>query len=239
MVTIATTMTLGEVVTEHPSLARELERLDLDYCCGGRRTIDAACAERGLDAAAVIAELTRSARERAAPPWATMDVAELVEHIESVHHRYLWDELPRLSAILDKVVDRHGASHPELADVRRCYEELRADLEPHLRKEEQVLFPMIRELATAQELPTFHCGSVANPISRMLTEHDAAGDLLTRLRELTNRYVPPADGCASFRACYDGLAELDADTRLHIHKENNVLFPAVLRIEHALVDSSP
>jgi regulator of cell morphogenesis and NO signaling len=234
MRTIAKTMTLGEVVTAHPSLARELERLDLDYCCGGRRTIDTACTEAGLDAESVVAELERNAGEPTAPAWATMSVAELVDHIEAVHHRYLWDELPRLDALVDKIVGVHGRNHPELADVQRCFAALRAELEPHLRKEEQVLFPMIRELATAASLPAFHCGSVANPISRMLAEHDTAGELLARLRVLTEGYTPPADGCASYRACYAGLAEVDADTRLHIHKENNVVFPAVLEMERTL-----
>lgn len=234
MVTISTTKTLGEVVTEHPSLARELERLDLDYCCGGRRTIDAACAEAGLDVASVVAQLERSAGEPVAAAWATMDVAELVDHIEAVHHRFLWDELPRITALVDKIVGVHGRNHPELADVQQSYADLRNELEPHLRKEEQVLFPMIRALTTAENLPAFHCGSVANPISRMLAEHDTAGALLARLGSLTDGYTAPADACASYRACYDALAELDADTRLHIHKENNVLFPAVLEIERAL-----
>ena len=98
-------------------------------------------------------------------------------------------------------------------------------------KEERVLFPMIRELATRGEPTTFHCGTVRNPISVMLREHDRAGDLLARMRELTQGYVPPADGCASFEACYRGLAELEADTHLHIHKENNLLFPMVVRLE--------
>ena len=128
----------------------------------------------------------------------------------------------------------HGARHPELDDVARCYDSLRADLEPHLVKEERVLFPMIRELATAHVKPTFHCGSVRNPISMMEREHDIAGALLARLRELTSCYTSPADGCTSYDMLYRGLAELEADTHLHVHKENNVLFPMVARIERQL-----
>ena len=160
-----------------------------------------------------------------------MGPAELVDHLESTHHRYLWDEMPRLSALVDKIIDVHGVRHPELAGIARCWAELRADLEPHLHKEERVLFPMIRELASSPTAPVFHCGSLANPISVMLREHDIVGGLLARMRGLTDGYRTPDDGCASYRACFDGIEALEADTHLHIHKENNLLFPAVLRLE--------
>ena len=160
-----------------------------------------------------------------------MGAAELVDHLEATHHRYLWEEMPRLSALMAKVVAVHGERHPELHAIAACYEEVRADLEPHLAKEEQVLFPMIRELATAPSLPSFHCGTLRNPISVMLREHDAVGELLAELRRLTNGYLAPADGCASYVTCFAALAELEADTHLHIHKENNLLFPLVTRME--------
>jgi regulator of cell morphogenesis and NO signaling len=140
---------------------------------------------------------------------------------------YLGDALPRLEALLSRVIDAHGERHPELHDVRATFLELRHDLEPHLLKEEQILFPMIRQLFGSQEVPTFHCGSLQNPIGIMCLEHDTVGELLARLRTQTSLYTTPGDGCASYRALYEGLAELEADTHLHIHKENNVLFPAV------------
>jgi regulator of cell morphogenesis and NO signaling len=163
-----------------------------------------------------------------------MGAAELVDHLEATHHRYLHEELPRLSALVAKIVSVHGEHHPELSDIATCYEEIRADLEPHLMKEERVLFPMIRELAVATTATSFHCGTLRNPISVMLSEHDAVGDLLARLHRLTAGYVTPADGCASYVACFAGLAELEADTHLHIHKENNLLFPLVERLEGEL-----
>jgi regulator of cell morphogenesis and NO signaling len=139
--------------------------------------------------------------------------------------------MPRLSALATKVADAHRARHPELDRIVTVYDELRADLEPHLFKEERVLFPMIRELASASEMPQFHCGTLRNPITVMLSEHDRAGELLADLRELTNDYTPPSDGCMSYRMLFAGLAQLEADTHLHVHKENNVLFPAVERLE--------
>jgi len=231
MTLLDTSMTLAEVVDSHPQLAREFERLGLDYCCGGRRTLAQACAKTGLDPAATLVELTAAAETSVPAEWTTMTTDQLVDHLVATHHRYLWDEMPRVTALIDKIVSVHGARHPELVPIAHCFAEIRADLGPHMLKEEQVLFPMIRELVASPECPPFHCGTLRNPISVMLREHDAVGDLLVHLRQLTSGYSPPADGCASYAACFSALADLEADTHLHIHKENNVLFPAVLRLE--------
>ena len=160
-----------------------------------------------------------------------MSADELVGHLESTHHRYLWEEMPRVSALVEKIVSVHGDRHPELVEIASCFAQVRADLEPHMLKEERMLFPMIRELAASTDLPAFQCGSLRNPISVMLSEHDAVGDLLAKLRRLTDGYTPPADGCGSYVACFAAMADLEADTHLHIHKENNVLFPMVVQLE--------
>jgi regulator of cell morphogenesis and NO signaling len=222
--------TLGAIVTAHPQLARELEARGLDYCCGGGRSLADACWEAGLDADAVAVDLSsRTDREDTPPDWTTMDTVSLVDHLVATHHRYLWEELPRLSALATKVVGVHGRNHPELATVTALLADLRADLEPHLTKEERVLFPMIRELAanTAPDAPAL-AAMVRAPVTVMMREHDTAGVLLARLRTTTHDYGVPDDACASYRALYEGLAALEADTHLHVHKENNVLFPAVL-----------
>ena len=225
--------TLAELASTHPGAARVLERHQLDYCCGGAQHLSAACSETGLDPQIVLDELAELGVEPA-PDWADMGPVDLIDHLESTHHVYLTEEFPRLSALLDKVVGVHGGRHAELFEVQKTYEQLRAELEPHLMKEEQVLFPMVRELAEATEEPAFHCGTLQNPISVMLYEHDQAGDALARLRELTSDYTPPPDSCGSFQALYAGLAEFEADTHRHIHKENNILFPAVLELEAKL-----
>jgi regulator of cell morphogenesis and NO signaling len=128
---------LGDIVTKHPMLARDLERLDLDYCCGGRQTIAQACDRHGLDVAMVLADLEAAelaARPAPPEPWSTMGVVQLVDHIEAAHHQYLWSELPRLTVLADKVLGVHGGRHPELEDVHACLRDIRADLEPHMRK---------------------------------------------------------------------------------------------------------
>jgi regulator of cell morphogenesis and NO signaling len=231
MMTIDPNTTLGQLVDERPGLARELERLGLDYCCGGQRSLAAACDELGLEATEVAEELEAVSGAPREAEWRAMTATQLVDHLVATHHRYLWSEMGRLAALIDKVVAVHSTRHPELVDVAACYGRLREELEPHLLREERVLFPMIRTLDAAEVAPSFPCGSLQNPISVMLRDHDDAGALLAQLRDLTCGYSPPDDACASYTACFEGLAELEADTHLHIHKENNVLFPMVVRLE--------
>lgn len=232
--TLDTSLRLADVVTTYPSLARELEARGLDYCCGGATTLERACNDLGLDADLVIAELQASITDTRPEAWATMGAVQLVDHIVETHHRYLWDELPRVAALMDKVLSVHGERHPELEVIARCFGTIRGDLEPHMRREEQVLFPAIREMATASTMPEFPFGLIENPISVMLREHDVVGELLAELRQLTDGFTPPADGCASYCALFAAFGEIEADTHLHVHKENNLLFPTVVAIEHRL-----
>lgn len=230
MTNLAIERTLAEVVNTVPGSARVLESFGLDYCCGGRRPLGEACTAAGVDPHAVL-EALRDAKRGPAPNWAELAPTELVDHIEATHHAYLHAELERLEVLSEKVAGSHGVRHPELLEVRTVCTAIRQDLEPHMMKEERVLFPMIRELESSSVAPTFHCGSVRNPISMMMLEHERAGVLLEKLRTLTDGYQTPLNGCASYRALYEGLAQLETDTHLHIHKENNVLFPAVVALE--------
>jgi regulator of cell morphogenesis and NO signaling len=229
------TTTLAEIASTYPTLTRELERLGLDYCCGGKRSLEEACRQQGLDPEAVVAEL--SSQPLAAEPaaeWRGLAPADLVDHLEATHHRFLKQELPRLSELAAKVGRVHGEKHPDLVRAAEVLAEIRFDLEPHLRKEEEVLFPMIRTLASATHRPCFPCGSIANPIAVMEDEHTVVGGLLERMRALTHGYQAPTGTCASTRDWMAGLAELEADTHLHVHKENNHLFPAVISLEERL-----
>lgn len=224
--------TLAEIVTERPALAVHLERLGLDYCCHGERTLADAVAAGGLALDDVVATLERAGRGETRADWADLGPVALVDHIESTHHAYLHEELPRLVALATKVAAVHGTRHPELAAVHRLTIAVRDDLEPHLRKEEMVLFPAIRRLFAGEAQEGRMCGgSLATPISVMLAEHDRAGELLAELRAATDGYRTPADACGSYHALYEGLDTLEADTHLHVHKENHLLFPAVLAAE--------
>ena len=226
--------TLGDLIVQHPELASTLEALNLDYCCGGQQTLTTACSVAGIDLATTLETLNATPLVAEPAEWASLDMAALADHVETVHHAYLHDALPRLGDLAEKVAGVHGENHPELIHVQQTYAALRADLEPHLMKEERVLFPMIRELAAATSAPSFHCGTLANPISAMAFEHEQAGELLAKLRQLTDNYTAPSDACGSYRALYSGLAELETDTHQHIHKENHVLFPNAMRQEQAM-----
>jgi regulator of cell morphogenesis and NO signaling len=222
--------TLGELVAEASGRAAVFERAGLDYCCHGKRTLGEACASAGIDVDAIAAELDAAAAT-SEPADHPSEPAALSEFIEATHHRYLRDELPLLDALAAKVAGVHGGRHPELAEVARPVADLQADLEPHMLKEERILFPSIRALAAGQR--DFPFGTIANPIRMMGAEHDRDGELLAALRAATGDFVVPADGCASYRSLYERLAALEADTHRHIHLENNVLFPAAIAAEAA------
>lgn len=218
---------LGDLVAANPAAAQVLERHGLDYCCHGDVPLDVACAEAGIDVATVDAELTRLPTPND-DGWATLSAPDLAAHIVDTHHAYLHAELPLLDALARKVLGVHGGRHPELARVAELVTEVRQDLEPHLMKEERVLFPAIRALAAG---PTeFAFGPLANPVRMMRFEHDRCGELLTALRDATDAYTVPEDACASYRSLYERLAALELDTHVHIHKENHVLFPAALAL---------
>ncbi len=228
--------TLAEWVTHVPHAAAIFESHQLDYCCDGKRLLQDACAEKGLEMATVVSELQSIEADSSNPARDTTDygrlpLSELCDHIEFTHHVYLRSQLPRLEQWLTKVLTAHGPQHPELEDVAKVFRALTAELVPHMLKEEHVLFPAIRRLATAESHGQFPFGSVQNPIRMMEHEHDIAGRCLHELRRLTHDYAPPEDACATWRQLLQGLQELEQDLHLHIHKENNILFPAAARLE--------
>ena len=219
---------LGDLVAERPARARVLERVGLDYCCHGQRSLTEAGEAAGLDVPALARELAEVDDDTDAEV-DRLDPVGLVDHILQTHHAYLHQELPLLVALADKVRDVHGERHPELAAVAQIVQEIRRDLEPHLAKEENVLFPAIRDLADGAT--EFSFGAMADPIRVMFAEHDQAGELLARLRQAAGDYLVPADGCTSYQLLYQRLEQLESDTHRHIHLENNVLFPAVVALE--------
>src|SRR5262245_20621278 len=225
---------VGEWVARHPHAARVFESFRIDYCCGGAAPLGEACKAGGHDARQVLAELARAApvaSGRPATDWRQAPLAELCDHIERTHHAYLRRELSRLSGLLAKVTQAHGAAHAELAEVGHAFAGLRSELEPHMLKEEMALFPAVRLLEGAEGPPRFPFGAIANPIRVMRHEHDAAGEALARLRALTGEYRTPGDACPTYRVLLEGLRELERDLHQHVHLENNILFPRAEALE--------
>jgi regulator of cell morphogenesis and NO signaling len=232
---------VGQWVAEFPEVSRIFEELDIDYCCGGGKSLAEACRARSRDPLDVVLQLHQaiaSGEPQETEDWATASLATLCDHIEATHHAWLRRELPRLSDMIAKVVRAHADRHPEMREVQQVFAELRGELEPHMMKEERVLFPAIRQMERAAQTPHFPFGSIANPIACMEHEHDDAGAALRRLRELTADYEPPADACTTYRVVLDTLARLEADMHQHVHKENNILFPRAMRMEKTQLASA-
>lgn len=225
MPTIETSV--GEWVAARPSRSRVFQRLGIDFCCGGKLSLAEACRRHGLDVAQTLDVLLREHTPIDEPDPASMPLATLCDHIEERHHRAMRAELPRLLALAQKVASVHGDRHPWLGELELLLARFATELDVHMMTEEVILFPAIRRLdmsgaRTGMELAT--------PMRVMEQEHETAGHALSRLRELTSDFTPPADACTSFRALLAGLRELDEDMQVHVHKENNVLFPRVLSL---------
>lgn len=236
----STHATVGALVRERPARSRVFERLGIDYCCGGKVPLDEACAKRGLETEEVLRMLgEEEGSDGGFVDADAMGLAELADHIVRTHHAYLKEELPRLDAMTQKVCAVHGKGEPRLLEIREIFLALEAEMTQHMMKEEQVLFPMIRQLEQSEALPSFHCGSLANPIRMMEHEHDNAGFALEGFRSLSDGYTPPDWACNTFRALYDALAHLEADMHQHVHKENNVLFPKAIARELQLAGGQP
>lgn len=227
--------TINDFVQEDVRRTPLFEQLGIDACCGGHQTLAQACADKGLDPEVILRQVLAEGMENKDLSTITegMDgsLTEAVDHLLETHHKYLKEALPRLAALTEKVAAAHLPRHPELKTVGELFGELRADLEPHLMKEEQVLFPMIKEMEASGGSAELHCGSLQNPIRVMQMEHEQAGTLLDKIQETTQNYSVPEDGCGSYRLLMEGLQELAADTRLHIQKENEILFPQVLALQ--------
>ena len=228
--------TIGEIVATDFRTAAIFDRFGIDFCCGGRRSFDDACRSAAADPGEVAQALD------ALPPAVPLSddprawpLDDLADHIVSTHHAYVRSALPVIMAHLEKLASVHGERHPELKRVLAHFTRLSRDLEQHMMKEEQVLFPYVRELAlsTAGGRRTRSpFGSVENPIRMMEREHRDAGDEMHAIRGLTGGYTPPADGCGTYEVCMKELDQFERDLHRHVHLENNILFPKAIDLEN-------
>jgi regulator of cell morphogenesis and NO signaling len=235
--------TVGEFVVKHPRTSRVFEQHRIDYCCRGGVSLLEACRAANADVESVQEELNRvisddQGNDDAASRFLSLTLSEMCDSIESSHHAYLKEELPRMTQLVAKVLTVHGAQHAWLSQLAGAFHQLREELVPHMFKEEQILFPAIRAIEQSRSVPFFPFGSVDNPIRMMEHEHDLAGQALKVMREASTDYTLPEGGCNTFLAMLDGLQELEFDLHQHIHKENNVLFPRASRLAAELSLSS-
>jgi len=230
---------VGEVVAENFHAAKVFESHGLDFCCGGKRTIEDACRTKGVDTNSLLAELKNlNANNPSSTHFDKWEADFLTDYIINNHHAYVNNAISTIEHHLQKVVSAHGAKHPEVCGIESIFTELKNELLEHMAKEERMLFPYIKKLSFAIknsiEMPAAPFGSVDNPIKVMESEHDNAGLLLKKMNALSDSYTPPQDACATFRVLYGELKEFEEDLHVHIHLENNVLFPKAKTMEEKL-----
>ncbi|HXY49290.1 MAG TPA: iron-sulfur cluster repair di-iron protein [Terriglobales bacterium] len=238
---VSTARTVRELVLEIPEATGIFEKLGIDYCCGGDRSLEEACAASNLSVDEVLdslelAEQTARAKQKDRN-WRAEPLADLVAHITGTHHKYTREEITRLGPLFDKVVSVHGKNHPELQHLRAMFRGLAQELTMHMMKEEAVLFPYIVRIEEAiiQREPVLPppFGTVRNPVAMMMHDHDSAGEALRVMRQASTGYTPPADACVSYQTLYKALADFEKDLHQHIHLENNILFPRAIEMEGA------
>ena len=238
---VITEKTVRELALENVVATGVFERLGIDYCCGGNRTLEQACHAANISVDQALksleeAQLSSPANSKGRN-WQTEPLGDLVSHITTTHHKYTRDEIARLGPLFAQVCSVHGNNHPELLQLREIFARLSQELTSHLMKEEMVLFPYIirMEEAVIEKAPILPppFGTVQNPVSMMEHEHDSAGHALRAMREISQGYTSPADACVSYQTLYKALAELEADLHQHIHLENNILFPRAIEMEQA------
>jgi regulator of cell morphogenesis and NO signaling len=237
--TVATEKTVRELALENPSATRVFEKLGIDYCCRGNRSLEEACRTANLKVDQVLESLANADQAGLAAQddrdWQTEPIAELIAHIEQTHHSYTRQEITRLGPVFEKVCSVHGKNHPELLQIRDTFQALAQELSAHLMKEEMILFPYILRMETAaagnEPLARAPFGSVQNPVSMMEHEHDSAGKALRAMSRESNEYSAPPDACVSYQTLYKALAAFEADLHRHIHLENNILFPRAVAME--------
>jgi regulator of cell morphogenesis and NO signaling len=230
---------IRDVVAGDSRAAAVFQRHGIDFCCGGNRTIAAGCVAAGITAAPVVAELAAlAAGERTGPRFGEWDAGFLADYVVTNHHSYVRRALPVIAEHLDKVARAHGERHPETVAIAREWTAVAAELEEHMAKEEEVLFPYVRALAdaarTGRPVPSACFASAAAPIRVMELEHERAGEAMRRIRFLSDGYTPPADACLTYRVTYEELAEFERDLHQHVNLENNLLFPKALELEGRL-----
>ena len=229
--------TVAEIVNRDFRTAGIFEQFGIDFCCGGQLSLADACRVAAVDPAKVGRALeaippTGHETDNHVSRWLP---ARLIDHIVDTHHAYVRSALPTIAARLAKLVEVHGARHPELRRIAEAFEEVSRDLLQHMKKEECVLFPYIRELTAGNDAAfSSPFGTVENPIRMMRREHQQAGDELRLIRALANECVAPTDGCATYRVTFAELAEFERDLHRHIHLENNVLFPKAIELERRM-----
>lgn len=230
---------IGNLVAQDYRTAAVFKDNKIDFCCNGNRTIEDACTQKSMDSNTLIAQLktVTTQTQDSGIDYSAWPLDLLADYVEKKHHRYVEKKIQEITPFLEKVVRVHGDRHPELQEVEELFKASAGELTPHMKKEELMLFPYIRQMVeakvhgTAVQAPF---GTVQNPIRMMMHEHDGEGERFRKIAELTDNYTPPADACSTYRVTFSLIKEFEEDLHLHIHLENNILFPKSIAMEASL-----
>lgn len=234
--------TLGEIVAKDYRIATIFEQKGLDFCCNGHLTLKEACTNHQIQEAEILTAIqslpTNQSPEMAFHTW-PLDL--LADYIEKKHHRYVENQIPIIQGYLEKICRVHGNQHPELNEIKLLFLQSAAELSAHMKKEELLLFPYIRKLVqhkeSSQPKPQASFANIQNPIQVMMNEHSSEGKRFDKIALLSHEYTVPADGCTSYRICFAQLKDFEKDLHIHIHLENNILFPKAMELEKAFLSS--
>ncbi len=238
---MASTKTVGEMVAEDYRTAEVFKQFGIEFCCGGKITLEKTCQKRGIDINAVQDALEKLDQkdDLSVHDYINWDLDKLIDHIVNTHHSYVNAALPLLEEYSAKVAKVHGNGNPEVIEIYQNLQAITHELKAHMHKEEAILFPYIRKMVVADRYnenltpPPF--GSVQSPIEMMESEHTSAGNTLESIKELSDDYTPPKHACNTYRVLYAKLKEFESDLHQHIHLENNILFPKAIELESELL----
>lgn len=228
---------IGQFVAQDYRTAAVFSKYKIDFCCNGNRTINETCEKKGIDSNVLLEELNSVLNEKGEQSidYKSWPLDLLIDYIEKKHHRYVEEKIPVLCQFLDKLCNVHGDHHPELLKINDLFTASAGQLAAHMKKEELILFPFVKKMVNAKleqgtvQSPQF--GSVESPIAIMMQEHDNEGERFRQISELSNNYNPPVDGCNTYQVTFAMLDEFEKDLHLHIHLENNILFPKAIKLE--------
>ena len=234
---------IGELVARDYRTASVFKKYSIDFCCQGNRTIQEACEKKNIDTKKVLEDLVAmmEAKSESTTDYQSWPLDLLADYIEKKHHRYVQEKTLEIQPYLDKICKVHGERHPELLEIKEEFNASAGELAAHMKKEELILFPFIRKMTKAKlentKVDAAHFGIVKNPIQMMMNEHTVEGHRFMKIEELTNNYTPPQDACNTYRVSFALLKEFEQDLHLHIHLENNILFPKAIEIEKELIQN--
>ncbi|HMU99359.1 MAG: iron-sulfur cluster repair di-iron protein [Bacteroidia bacterium] len=232
---------IGELVAKDYRTASVFKKYSIDFCCQGNRTIEEACEKKNIDTKKVLEDLVAmmESKSESTTDYQSWPLDLLADYIEKKHHRYVQEKTLEIQPYLDKICKVHGERHPELLKIKEEFNASAGELAAHMKKEELILFPFIRKMTQAKmeniKVDAAHFGTVINPIQMMMDEHTVEGNRFRKIEELSNNYTPPQDACNTYRVSFSLLKEFEQDLHLHIHLENNILFPKAIEIEKELI----